>query len=144
VVVASNGRLGVMTSSVRYKHDIHDIGESSNRLLKLRPVSFRYKNDPTNALQYGLVAEQVEKVYPELVAYGPDGQAQGVRYLELTPMLLNELRKQSARETTLKKQILRQTKQIRYQSREINEQANPRSKNFPNNSLSKKPISKRD
>jgi hypothetical protein len=123
VVVDSNGRLGVMTSSVRYKHDIHDIGESSNKLLKLRPVSFRYKSDPTKTLQYGLVAEEVEKVYPELVTYGPDGQAQGVRYLELTPMLVAELRKQSVREATLKKQILRQTKQIRYQSREINEQA---------------------
>ena len=123
VVVASNGRLGVMTSSVRYKHDIHDINESSHKLLKLRPVSFRYKNDPTNALQYRLVAEEVEKVYPELVSYGPDGQAQGVRYLELIPILLNELRKQSVQESTLTKRIAQQTKQIRDQSQEIDEQA---------------------
>ena len=67
VVVAANGRLGVMTSSARYKRDIHDIGPDSANLMKLRPVSFRYKDDPQAIKQYGLVAEEVEQLYPELV-----------------------------------------------------------------------------
>jgi hypothetical protein len=97
VIVSSNGQLGVATSSARYKHDIRDIGNASDGLMKLRPVSFRYNNDPSKTVQYGLVAEEVERVYPELVTYGPDGKVQSVRYLELTAMLLNELQKQAAR-----------------------------------------------
>ena len=65
--VTSTGQLGIVMSSARYKHDIRDMGDKSSALLKLRPVSFRYNNDPTNTLQYGLVAEEVAKVYPELV-----------------------------------------------------------------------------
>jgi hypothetical protein len=97
VVVASDGRLGVgPPSSARYKHDIHDMGGASSKLLKLRPVTFRYNQDPTSTVQYGLVAEEVAKVYPELVVYGPDGKVLTVRYSMLGPMLLNELQKQSA------------------------------------------------
>jgi hypothetical protein len=95
VIVSSTGQLGVATSSARYKHDIRDIGNASAGLMKLRPVSFRYNSDPSRTVQYGLVAEEVERVYPELVTYGPDGKVQSVRYLELTAMLLNELQKQS-------------------------------------------------
>ena len=93
VVVSSTGQLGVATSSARYKRDIRDIGGASARLMRLRPVSFRYKNDPSGTLQYGLVAEEVERVYPELVTRGTDGKLQSVRYLEFTALLLNELQK---------------------------------------------------
>ncbi len=55
VMVAANGRLGVVMSSARYKHDIRDMGEANSKLLKLRPVTFRYNNHPSNALQYVLV-----------------------------------------------------------------------------------------
>jgi hypothetical protein len=71
------------------------MGGKSSALLKLRPVSFRYNNDPANTLQYGLVAEEVAKVYPELVVYGPDGKVMTVRYSMLSAMLLNELQKQA-------------------------------------------------
>ncbi len=73
-MVAADGRLGVVISSARYKHDVRDMGEASSKLMKLRPVTFRYNNDPTNTLEYGLVAEDVAKVYPELVTYGADGK----------------------------------------------------------------------
>jgi len=66
--------------------------------MKLRPVTFRYKNDPAGTLQYGLVAEEVEKLYPELVTHAADGRVQSVRYSMLTGMLLNDLQKQD-RET---------------------------------------------
>jgi hypothetical protein len=97
VVVSNTGQLGIVVSSARFKHDIRDMGEAGSKLLKLRPVTFRYNNDPTNAVQYGLVAEEVAKVYPDLVSYGSDGKVQSVHYHELVPMLLNEIQKLSAK-----------------------------------------------
>src|SRR5208337_2117852 len=94
-VNTTTGQLGIVVSSARYKHDIRDMGGKSSALLKLRPVSFRYNNDSANTLQYGLVAEEVAKVYPELVVYGPDGKVETVRYSMLSAMLLNELQKQA-------------------------------------------------
>jgi hypothetical protein len=108
VTVGANGQLGVLPSSARFKRDIHDMGETSSKLMKLRPVSFRYKNDPQDALQYGLVAEEVERVYPELVTYA-DGRLETVRYSMLTPMLLNELQKQTRKTDELAKQVREQT-----------------------------------
>ena len=66
-----------MTSSARFKEEINDMGDTSSKLLQLRPVTFYYKpeyDDGSHLLQYGLVAEEVAKVYPEMVAYGKDGQ----------------------------------------------------------------------
>jgi Chaperone of endosialidase len=97
VVVSSAGQLGIVTSSARYKHDIHDMGPASDGLLKLRPVTFRYNDDPQATRQYGLVAEEVARLYPELVGHGADGKPQTVRYLELTSMLLAELQSQARR-----------------------------------------------
>jgi hypothetical protein len=105
VVVSSTGQLGIATSSARYKHDIRDMGGASAGLMKLRPVSFRYKNDPTGTLQYGLVAEEVERVYPELVVHGTDGKVQSVRYLEFTALLLNELQKQTTKIAAQQREI---------------------------------------
>ena len=96
VVINAAGRLGVVLSSARYKHDIHDMGTASSKLLKLRPVTFRYNHDPLGNLQYGLVAEEVAKVYPELVTRGFDGKVESVNYVSLTSMLLNELQKRTA------------------------------------------------
>jgi hypothetical protein len=62
----------------------------------LRPVTFQYKADPKGALRYGLIAEEVAKVYPELVVRDGKGRIDGVRYDELAPMLLNELQRQKS------------------------------------------------
>jgi endosialidase-like protein len=96
VVVNANGQLGVTTSSERFKTDIAPLGGTSKRLLQLRPVSFHLKVDPRGAVQYGLIAEEVDKVYPELVIRDNEGKIQGVRYDELAPMLLNEMQKEEA------------------------------------------------
>ncbi len=95
VFVNSNGQLGTTTSSARFKEDIRDMGEASDGLRNLRPVSFRYKPelDPAGLEQYGLIAEEVAKVYPDLVTRDDAGQAQTVRYHFLVPMLLNEVQK---------------------------------------------------
>ena len=112
VTVNRNGQLGVLPSSARYKRDIHDMGGASAGLMKLRPVSFRYKSDPSGTLQYGLVAEEVERVYPELVVHGTDGKVQSVRYLEFTALLLNELQKLDERMQTKDRQIAAQQREI--------------------------------
>jgi hypothetical protein len=96
VYVASDGQLGLgPISSIRFKEDVHDIAEESNELLALRPVGFRYKLeiDPAGLVQYGLVAEEVAKIYPDLVVCDAQGRPLTVRYPLLVPMLLNEVQK---------------------------------------------------
>ena len=96
VFVTTSGRLGVLASSERYKTAIATMGSTSARLAKLRPVTFKLKSDADGNLQYGLIAEEVAKVYPELVTRDESGRVDGVRYDELAPMLLNEMQHQRA------------------------------------------------
>jgi hypothetical protein len=97
VVVGSNGELGAVSSSERFKTDIAPMGSNTAKLQQLRPVIFHYKADPRGTLRYGLIAEEVAKVYPELVVRNGEGRIDGVRYDELAPMLLNEMQKQQAK-----------------------------------------------
>lgn len=97
VVVDSNGQLGVLQSSQRYKEDIAPMGDASSRLYQLRPVSFHYKKPDASGnkpIQYGLIAEEVERVFPELVVRNADGQPETVAYHLLGGLLLNELQKE--------------------------------------------------
>ena len=97
VYVSSSGQLGTLTSSVRFKEDVESMGEASDALMKLRPVTFHYKtpyDDGSHLLQYGLIAEEVAKVYPGLVQYDAKGQPFTVRYQAINMMLLNEIQKQ--------------------------------------------------
>lgn len=96
VVIDSNGQLGTISSSQRFKEDIQDMGDASSDLLRLRPVTFRYKQaykDGSKPIDYGLIAEEVADVYPDLVVRNKDGEIQTVQYQKLTPMLLNEVQK---------------------------------------------------
>ncbi len=100
VYINSNGQLGTQTSSQRFKEQIRDMGDSTSALMKLRPVTFVYKPEyakDEQTLRYGLIAEEVAKVYPELVAYDQDAQPYSVRYQYLSTMLLNEMQKQYRR-----------------------------------------------
>jgi predicted ribosome quality control (RQC) complex YloA/Tae2 family protein len=96
VVVNSSGKLGVTTSSARFKDEIKPMDKASEAILALQPVTFRYKKDldPDGIPQFGLVAEQVEKVNPDLVARDEDGKAYTVRYDAVNAMLLNEFLKE--------------------------------------------------
>jgi len=99
VFINSSGQLGTLTSSKRFKSDIKDLGTVSDKLMKLRPVEFRYKEaaeDGTHPLQYGLIAEEVAKVYPDLVQYDKNGKPFTVYYHLLTPLILNDLQKEHA------------------------------------------------
>jgi trimeric autotransporter adhesin len=96
VYINANGQLGTLTSSQRFKHDIQDLGSESDRLMNLRPVSFRYNEaaaDGSHPIQYGLIAEEVAKVYPEMVQYDKEGKPFTIYYQQLTPMMLHELQK---------------------------------------------------
>jgi hypothetical protein len=108
VLIDSAGQLGTMSSSRRYKEDIAEMGDASSGLMRLRPVTFRYKkpfDDNSKPIQYGLIAEEVAEVYPDLVARSADGQIETVKYQVLDSMLLNELQKQNATITAQKEQI---------------------------------------
>jgi len=97
VFVNASGQLGVQLSSQRYKEDIQDMGTASDALMQLRPVQFRYKQaapDGSKPLQFGLIAEEVAQVYPELIVRDGKGQIESVQYQQLPAMLLNELQKQ--------------------------------------------------
>lgn len=108
VVINSNGQLGTISSSIRYKEDVHDMADASSKLLQLRPVTYRYKQptaDGSKPVDYGLIAEEVAQVYPDLVVKGADGQIDTVQYQKLTPMLLNEVQKQAETIRLLEKRL---------------------------------------
>lgn len=100
VYINSDGQLGTHLLSRRLKEQITNMGESTNALMKLRPVTFVYRPEyqgGAHTLQYGLLAEEVAEIYPELVAYDKEGQPLEVRYEYLSTMLLNEVQKQYRR-----------------------------------------------
>ncbi len=127
VCIDANGALGTAAtcnpgSSRRFKDQIADMGDSSSKLFQLRPVSFFYKpqyDDGTRAQQYGLIAEEVAKVYPEMAVYDKDGQPSGVKYQLLAPMLLNELQKEHAVVMSQQDELQTQLQQIKAQRQEI-------------------------
>jgi len=128
VCVNSNGQLGTngsgcaTTSSRRYKEDIQPMAQLSERLLKLRPVTFRYRTpdaDGHKSIQYGLIAEEVAEVFPELVVFDKDGQPDAVKYQVLTPMLLNEVQQQAAEIRELKEQQAQQLRDMQQQLAEM-------------------------
>lgn len=94
VYVTPSGQLGVLASSERYKTDIAALAADTDKLQQLRPVTFHLKTDRSGTLQYGLIAEEVDKIYPELVLRDGQGKVQGVRYEELTPILLSQVQEQ--------------------------------------------------
>jgi hypothetical protein len=107
VIVDGNGHLGTIVSSQRFKTAIKPIEQASEAILALKPVTFRYKKelDPEGIPQFGLVAEEVEKVNPDLVARDPDGKAYTVRYEAVNAMLLNEFLKEHRKVESLEKQL---------------------------------------
>jgi hypothetical protein len=114
VIVNSGGRLGTTTSSRRFKENIRDIAAESDGVMSLRPVAFQYKReiDPSGLAQYGLIAEEVAEIYPELVAYDADGRPEAIRYQLLDPLLLNELQKQRRSQEAQRAKIEQQSETI--------------------------------
>jgi len=110
VVIDSNGQLGTVSSSRRFKTNIEDMGDASRDIMRLRPVTFRYKKpfaDGSQPIQYGLIAEEVAEVFPDLVAHSADGQIETVKYQMLDPMLLNEVQRQQVEIRALQQRLSR-------------------------------------
>jgi hypothetical protein len=107
VYVDANGQLGTIPSSQRFKQEIAPMDKISEAILALKPVTFRYKHeiDPKNTPQFGLVAEQVEKVDPDLVARDGQGKVYTVRYEAVNAMLLNEFLKEHRKVQELEKKV---------------------------------------
>jgi hypothetical protein len=116
VLVNASGVLGTTTSSARFKQDVREMGDASD-LLMLRPVTFRYTEDAVGAEesktpQYGLIAEEVAEVAPELVAPDLEGKPYSVKYHELPALLLNEVQQQEREITSLKAQMAQLQRQL--------------------------------
>ena len=96
VLINADNKLGTNTSSKRFKDSIKPMDKASEAILALKPVTFRYKKeiDPKGAPQFGLVAEDVEKVTPDLVVRDKEGKPYSVRYDQVNAMLLNEFLKE--------------------------------------------------
>jgi hypothetical protein len=96
VFIDANNKLGTLTSSKRLKEDIQPMDKASDALFALKPVTFHYKKeiDPASKSQFGLVAEEVEKVNPDLVVRDKEGKPYSVRYEAVNAMLLNEFLKE--------------------------------------------------
>jgi hypothetical protein len=109
VGVNASGQLGVRASSARYKDAIKPMDKASEAILALKPVTFRYKKemDPNRTPEFGLVAEDVEKVNPDLVACDDEGKPYTVRYEAVNAMLLNEFLKEHRKVEQLEKQVAR-------------------------------------
>ncbi len=115
VIIDASGHLGTTTSSARYKEAIQSMDKVSEAILSLKPVTFRYKHelDPEDTPQFGLVAEEVEKVNPALVARDEQGKPYTVRYDAVNAMLLNEFLKEHRKVQELEAQAAQQQKQIK-------------------------------
>jgi endosialidase-like protein len=114
VLVNSDGKLGTVVSSRRFKEEIKPMSESSELLFSLQPVTFRYKKqlDASGASQFGLVAEEVEKVSPDLIVRDKEGKPYSVRYDQVNAMLLNEFLKEHRKVRELESRLTRQEKQM--------------------------------
>jgi hypothetical protein len=119
VFVDSNGRLGTATSSKRFKDGIKPMDKASEAVLALKPVSFQYKSDKTKTPQFGLVAEQVAEVNPDLVVRDRKGEIYSVRYDAVNAMLLNEFLKEHGTVEELKKEIATLTATVKEQAAQI-------------------------
>jgi hypothetical protein len=112
VVIDSAGQLGTVSSSRRFKDEIQPMDHSSEAILGLKPVTFHYKTDTQNTPQFGLIAEEVAKINPDLVVRDDKGEIYTVRYEAVNAMLLNEFLKEHSQVQQLKATIAQQQKQI--------------------------------
>jgi hypothetical protein len=121
VGINGNGQLGIRASSARFKEAINSMDKSSEAILALRPVRFRYKKelDPKGAPQFGLIAEEVAKVNPDLVVADDQGKPFTVRYDEINAMLLNEFLKEHREVQELRKQVEALTAGLQKMSAEL-------------------------
>jgi hypothetical protein len=116
VYVDMNGNLGTAASSELFKKEIRPMDKTSEAILALKPVSFRYKSDSKGTLQFGLIAEEVAQVNPDLIVRDRNGEIYSVRYEAVNAMLLNEFLKEHRRIEEQDKRIEQLTAQLKEQA----------------------------
>jgi hypothetical protein len=112
VLIDTAGQLGTMSSSARFKNDIKPMDKASDSLLGLKPVTFHYKSDARETPQFGLIAEEVAEVNPDLVVRDENGEIYTVRYEAINAMLLNEFLKEHRTVKELKSAVAKQEAMI--------------------------------
>jgi hypothetical protein len=124
VFIDANSKLGTLTSSKRFKEEIKPMEQASDALFALKPVTFHYKKeiDPAGKSQFGLVAEEVERVNPDLVVRDKEGKPYSVRYDQVNAMLLNEFLKEHRAFVEEQRQVEQQQKEIDALKAELREQ----------------------
>jgi hypothetical protein len=139
VLIDSAGQLGTMSSSLRFKKEIKPMDRASEVILALKPVTFHYKSDKTGTPQFGLIAEEVAQINPDLVVRGENSEVYTVRYEAVNAMLLNEflkehrhVREQDATIAHLQKQIEALTTGLQKVSAQL-EKSKPASRAVVNN-----------
>jgi hypothetical protein len=119
VIVSDSGQLGTVASAARFKKDIASMDKASEAILSLTPVTFHYKSDKNGTLQFGLVAEDVQKVNPDLVLRDKEGKPYSVRYEQINAMLLNEFLKEHKKVQELQATVAQQQKHFADQEKQI-------------------------
>jgi hypothetical protein len=121
VYVTADGRIGTLSSSRRYKEEIEPMNQASERLFALKPVTFRYKKgiDPARLLSFGLIAEDVAEMSPELITRDKEGKPETVRYEAVNAMLLNEFLKEHRKGEQQDRKIEEQGARITEQQKQI-------------------------
>jgi Chaperone of endosialidase len=117
--IDATGKLGTVVSSRRFKHDIQPMDKASEAILALKPVTFHYNSDAKNTPCFGLIAEEVAQVNPDLVVRNKDGDIYTVRYDQVNAMLLNEFLKEHSTVRELKKEVAALTATVKEQSSQI-------------------------
>ena len=115
--------LGFLSSSQRTKHDIQPMDKASEALLALKPVTFKYNSDKTGRTQYGLIAEEVARVAPDLVVRDNNGSINTVRFEQIGSMLLNEFLKEHKKVQALEATVAQQQKGMEVLTAQLKEQA---------------------
>ena len=123
VYVDVNNVLGFLPSSQRFKHDIKPMDNASEAILKLKPVTYKYNSDKAGKTQYGLIAEEVAKVAPELVFRDKNGDIETVRFEQVGSMLLNEFLKEHKKVEELQSTVAQQQKGMEVLTAQLKEQA---------------------
>jgi len=123
VWVDADGTLGLMPSSRRFKHDIKPMDQASAALLALKPVTFKYNSDKKGTQQFGLIAEEVAEVNPDLILRDDQGTILSVRYEQVNAMLLNEFLKEHKKVQNLEVTVAQQAKGMEVLTAQLKEQA---------------------
>jgi proteasome assembly chaperone (PAC2) family protein len=123
VFVDVNNNVGIVASARQFKHDVQPMEKAIETLYGLKPVTFKYNSDRKGTTQYGLIAEEVAEVNPQLVSHDKNGEISSVRYEQINSMLPNEFLKEHKKVEALQATVAQQQKGMEVLTAQLKEQA---------------------